>query len=58
LTTPAGLGRMQRFTTYDGTELAYRLAGRGRPLVCLTVMPPRRSVRILGALLTRPTDKV
>lgn len=26
---------MNRFTSYDGTELAYRRIGRGRPLVCL-----------------------
>jgi pimeloyl-ACP methyl ester carboxylesterase len=37
------LGRVQRFTSYDGTELAYRVAGRGRPLVCLPGGPGRAS---------------
>lgn len=42
-------GRVQRFTSWDGTELAYRLAGRGRPLVCLPG-GPLRAADYLGDL--------
>jgi pimeloyl-ACP methyl ester carboxylesterase len=35
------LGYVQHFASYDGTELAYRLVGRGRPLVCLPGGPGR-----------------
>ncbi|KQX49961.1 MULTISPECIES: alpha/beta hydrolase [unclassified Streptomyces] len=32
---------MPHFTTYDGTELAYRITGEGEPLVCLAGGPLR-----------------
>ncbi|MFD3535690.1 alpha/beta fold hydrolase [Streptomyces sp. NPDC058664] len=32
---------MPTFTTYDGTELAYRVHGEGEPLVCLAGGPMR-----------------
>ncbi|MFJ9431973.1 alpha/beta fold hydrolase [Streptomyces sp. NPDC101490] len=32
---------MPHFTTYDGTELAYRVVGEGEPLVCLAGGPMR-----------------
>ncbi|MER5308716.1 alpha/beta hydrolase [Streptomyces sp. NPDC002773] len=32
---------MPKFTTYDGTELAYRILGEGEPLVCLAGGPMR-----------------
>ncbi len=32
---------MPKFTTYDGTELAYRIHGEGEPLVCLAGGPMR-----------------
>ncbi|MEV4426839.1 alpha/beta fold hydrolase [Streptomyces sp. NPDC049602] len=32
---------MPTFTTYDGTELAYRIKGEGEPLVCLAGGPMR-----------------
>lgn len=34
---------MARFTSYDGTELAYRIAGAGEPLICLSGGPGRAS---------------
>jgi pimeloyl-ACP methyl ester carboxylesterase len=37
------LGCVQRFTSYDDTELAYHLAGPGHPLVCLPGGPGRAS---------------
>ena len=40
---------MTRFTSYDGTELGYRVIGEGRPLVCLPG-GPGRSVDYLGDL--------
>ncbi len=32
---------MAQFTSYDGTKLAFRRAGAGRPLVCLPGGPGR-----------------
>jgi pimeloyl-ACP methyl ester carboxylesterase len=32
---------MAQFTSYDGTKLAFRRAGAGRPLVCLPGAPGR-----------------
>ena len=32
---------MTQFTSYDGTKLAFRRAGAGRPLVCLPGGPGR-----------------
>ncbi|MFJ8619653.1 alpha/beta fold hydrolase [Streptomyces clavifer] len=40
---------MPTFRTYDGTELAYHLAGEGRPLICLPG-GPMRAARYLGDL--------
>ncbi|WP_405808572.1 alpha/beta hydrolase [Streptomyces sp. NBC_01520] len=40
---------MPTFRTYDGTELAYHLAGEGRPLICLPG-GPMRAARYLGGL--------
>ncbi|MFJ3767224.1 alpha/beta fold hydrolase [Streptomyces sp. NPDC090082] len=40
---------MPTFTTYDGTELAYRVQGEGEPLVCLAG-GPMRDARYLGDL--------
>ncbi|WP_086822039.1 alpha/beta fold hydrolase [Streptomyces sp. NRRL B-24572] len=40
---------MPTFTTYDGTELAYRVQGEGEPLVCLAG-GPMRDARYLGNL--------
>jgi proline iminopeptidase len=40
---------MPRYTSYDGTELAYRVLGDGPPLVCLPG-GPGRSVDYLGDL--------
>jgi pimeloyl-ACP methyl ester carboxylesterase len=40
---------MRRFTSYDGTELGYRVAGDGPPLVCLPG-GPGRSADYLGDL--------
>lgn len=34
---------MARFTSYDGTELAYRIEGSGEPLICLAGGPGRAS---------------
>ncbi|GLZ28364.1 hydrolase [Lentzea sp. NBRC 105346] len=34
---------MARFTSYDGTELAYRTLGSGEPLICLAGGPGRAS---------------
>jgi pimeloyl-ACP methyl ester carboxylesterase len=50
------LGCVQRFTSYDGTELAYRLAGRGRPLVCLPG-GPGRAADYLGDLGGLPAHR-
>ncbi|QES04376.1 alpha/beta hydrolase [Streptomyces venezuelae] len=43
---------MPTFTTYDGTELAYRVEGDGEPLVCLAGGPLRDSAYLgdLGGL--------
>lgn len=40
---------MQRFASYDGTELGYRVVGDGPPLVCLPG-GPGRSAQYLGDL--------
>ncbi|MGW5778709.1 alpha/beta fold hydrolase [Streptomyces sp. NPDC003863] len=40
---------MPTFTTYDGTQLAYRVQGEGAPLVCLAG-GPLRDARYLGDL--------
>ncbi|SED96790.1 alpha/beta fold hydrolase [Streptomyces sp. TLI_105] len=40
---------MPTITTYDGTELAYRVQGEGEPLVCLAG-GPMRDARYLGDL--------
>lgn len=40
---------MPTFASYDGTELAYRVAGEGRPLVCLPG-GPGRATEYLGDL--------
>jgi pimeloyl-ACP methyl ester carboxylesterase len=47
---------VQRFTSYDGTELAYRLVGRGRPLVCLPG-GPGRAADYLGDLGGLPAHR-
>ena len=39
---------MPHFTTYDGTELAYRVTGEGEPLVCLAGGPPRDADHLGG----------
>ncbi|MER6095803.1 alpha/beta fold hydrolase [Streptomyces sp. NPDC001728] len=39
---------MPHFTTYDGTELAYRVSGEGEPLVCLAGGPPRDADHLGG----------
>jgi pimeloyl-ACP methyl ester carboxylesterase len=43
---------MPRFASYDGTEIAYRAAGDGPPLVCLSGGPGRAAVYLgdLGGL--------
>ncbi|MFD9247156.1 alpha/beta fold hydrolase [Streptomyces sp. NPDC059556] len=43
---------MPQFTSYDGTELAYRTVGEGEPLVCLAGGPMRDAVYLgdLGGL--------
>ncbi|MFE4306285.1 alpha/beta fold hydrolase [Streptomyces sp. NPDC056517] len=43
---------MPQFTSYDGTELAYRIVGEGEPLVCLAGGPMRDAVYLgdLGGL--------
>jgi len=43
---------MPRFASYDGTEIAYRAAGDGPPLVCLPGGPGRAAVYLgdLGGL--------
>src|SRR6185312_12588930 len=45
----ADLGRMRRFRSWDGTELAYRVAGSGPPLVCIPG-GPGQAVEYLGDL--------
>jgi pimeloyl-ACP methyl ester carboxylesterase len=45
----AGSGGMRRFRSWDGTELAYRLAGSGPPLVCVPG-GPGQAVAYLGEL--------
>ena len=40
---------MRRFTSYDGTELAYRVVGDGPPLICLPG-GPGRAAEYLGDL--------
>ena len=40
---------MPRFTSYDGTELAYRVVGDGPPLLCLPG-GPGRAAEYLGDL--------
>ncbi|MFG2874381.1 alpha/beta fold hydrolase [Streptomyces sp. NPDC048337] len=46
---------MPTFTTYDGTELTYRISGEGPPLVCLPGGPMRASAYLgeLGGLSAR-----
>src|SRR5437016_12351317 len=46
---------MQRFASYDGTELGYRAVGEGPPLVCLPGGPGRAAEYLgdLGGLDTR-----
>lgn len=48
---------MPTFTTYDGTELAYRLEGEGEPLVCLAGGPLRDAAYLgdLGGLSAHRT---
>lgn len=41
---------MSRFPSYDGTRLAYTLAGDGPPLVCVPGGPERRGAAYLGDL--------
>src|SRR6185312_4814653 len=45
----ADLGRMRRFRSWDGTELAYRMIGSGPPLVCIPG-GPGQAVEYLGDL--------
>ncbi len=45
----ADLGSMQRFSSWDGTELAYRMVGAGPPLVCIPG-GPGQAVEYLGDL--------
>jgi pimeloyl-ACP methyl ester carboxylesterase len=54
--TAGRLWCVQRFPSYDGTELAYRLAGRGRPLVCLPG-GPGRAADYLGDLGGLPAHR-
>lgn len=42
-------GRMRRFRSWDGTELAYRMVGSGPPLVCIPG-GPGQAVEYLGEL--------
>ncbi|MFF9064081.1 alpha/beta fold hydrolase [Streptomyces sp. NPDC014891] len=48
---------MPMFTSYDGTELAYRTEGRGEPLVCLAGGPMRDAAYLgdLGGLTAHRT---
>ncbi|MFI0986122.1 alpha/beta fold hydrolase [Streptomyces exfoliatus] len=48
---------MPKFTTYDGTELAYRIHGEGEPLVCLAGGPMRDAAYFgdLGGLAAHRT---
>ncbi|MFE2562158.1 alpha/beta fold hydrolase [Streptomyces sp. NPDC059352] len=48
---------MPKFTTYDGTELAYRTQGEGEPLVCLPGGPMRNADYLgdLGGLAAHRT---
>ncbi|MFE8936094.1 alpha/beta fold hydrolase [Streptomyces sp. NPDC007872] len=48
---------MPTFTTYDGTELAYRTQGEGEPLVCLAGGPMRDAAYLgdLGGLAAHRT---
>jgi pimeloyl-ACP methyl ester carboxylesterase len=45
----ADSGRVRRFRSWDGTELAYRVAGSGPPLVCIPG-GPGQAVEYLGDL--------
>ena len=51
------MAAMRRFRSYDGTELAYHVQGRGRPLVCLPGGPGRSSAYFgdLGGLSAHRT---
>ncbi|MFJ5707523.1 alpha/beta fold hydrolase [Streptomyces sp. NPDC093105] len=48
---------MPTFTTYDGTELSYRLHGEGEPLICLAGGPMRDAAYLgdLGGLAAHRT---
>lgn len=51
------IGGMPTFTTYDGTELAYRTQGEGEPLICLPGGPMRDAAYLgdLGGLAAHRT---
>ena len=48
---------MPTFTTYDGTELSYRVHGQGEPLICLAGGPMRDAAYLgdLGGLAAHRT---